>query len=219
MQYHAPMPWDVVHITEAVADHLRRRAEADDAEHAVYGIDHLDELGLHPLIQQGLREADYGVHPEQRYPSDRAARRRSEGKRCDIVLTPDGRSLMDPHAETTLFEPPDAVVLEAAFWLEIKTVSQFTTEGPFRGYSGELLQPVSQDVKKLANDPLIYHGGLMLVLFTADEQTARHDLAVWEQRTLRRGYAVAPPIVRGFALNDRLGNGHCAVALYQIRRL
>jgi len=214
-----PMAWDVVHITEAVADDLRRRAAADDEEQAVYGIDALDELGLHPLIQTALRDAGYGVHPEQRYPSDRTARRKSEGKRCDIVLTPNRRPLMDPTAESTLFEPPDAVVLEAAFWLEVKTVSQFTTDGPFARYSAELLQPVSKDVKKLSNDPLIYHAGLLLILFTGDEPTAKHDLAAWERRTLDRGYAVAPPIIRDFSLNDRLGNGHCAVGLYQIRRL
>jgi len=213
------MAWDVVHITEAVADYLRQRAAADDLEQAVYSIDAMDELGLHPLIQQGLRDAGYGVHPEQRYPSDRTARRKSEGKRCDIVLTPDDRSLMDPHAESTLFEPPDAVVLEAAFWLEIKTVSQFTTDGPFARYSAELLQPVSKDVKKLSGDPVVYHAALLLVLFTADEPTAKHDLATWERKTMDKGYAVAPPIIRDFPINDRLGNGHCAVGMYQIRRL
>jgi len=213
------MAWDIVHITEAIAEGLQARAQADDLEQAVYSIDALDELGLHPLIQQSLRVAGFGVHPEQRYPSDRTARRKSEGKRCDIVLTPDERDLMDPHAESTLFEPPDAMVLEAAFWLEIKTVSQYTTEGPFARYSAELLQPVSKDVKKLSGDPLVYHAALLLVLFTADEATAQHDLTTWERKTLDRGYAVAPPIIRQFPINDRLGTGHCAVGTYQIRRL
>jgi len=206
-------------MCEAVAGGLASRAKADDEEQAVYSIDALDELGLHPLIQGSLREAGYGVWPEQRFPSERGGRRKSEGKRCDIVLTPDWRALMEPDAEATLFEPDDAVALEAAFWLEVKTVSQFTTEGPFAHYGKELLQPVSRDVKKLAGDRSIYHAGLLIVLFTADERVAVHDLDAWEHRTLRRGYPVAPPIVRRFALNDRLGNGCCSVALYPLRRL
>lgn len=213
------MAWDVVSICEAVAGGLRDRAEADDLEQAVYSIDALDELGLHPLIQRSLADAGFGVWPEQRYPADRTSRRKSEGKRCDIVLTPNGRALMEPDVEATLFEPADAVALEAAFWLEVKTVSMFTTEGPFARYSAELLQPVTHDVKKMAKDGALYHAGLMLVLFTADQQIAHHDLAAWERRALERGYAVAPPIVRGFALNDRLGNGWCSVGLFPVRRL
>lgn len=213
------MRWDAVTICEAVAEGLTAQARADDEAQEVYGIDALDELGLHPLIQRSLQAGGFGVYPEQRFPADRGARRKREGKRCDIVLTPDGRPLMEPDAEATLFEPADAVPLEAAFWLEVKTVSQFTTEGPFPHYAKELLQPVSHDVKKLAGDRSIHHAGLLLVLFTADEPIAAHDLAAWEHRALQRGYPAAPPIVRRFALNDRLGNGCCSVALYPIRRL
>ncbi len=213
------MPWDLVHIAEAVSDHLVRRAAADDAEQAVYGLDILEELQLHPLIHEALREAGYGVWPEQRYPGDRTGRRRSEGKRCDVVLTPDHAPLLDPDAERTLFADRNACPLEAALWLEIKTVAQFTDQGPFKRYSAELLQPVSQDVKKLAGDRLIYHAGLLLVLFTQDQVTAAHDLAAWERRCLDRGYAVAPPLTRPFDLTDRVGNARCSVALFPIRRL
>lgn len=213
------MHWDGARIVESVAEALRRRAEADNVEQAVYSIDGRDELELHPLIQDALRGAGFGVWPEQRYPGDRTHRRKSHGKRCDIVLTPHGRALMEPDAETTLFEPPDAVVLEAAFWLEIKTVSQFTADGPFARYSAELLQPVSQDIRKMAGDRGIFHAGLLIVLFTADEATALHDLAAWEARVLKRGYPVAHAIIGGFDLQDRLGNGRCTVALHPVRRL
>jgi len=215
------MSWDLVHITEAVADGLQRTAEADDAEQAIYSLDALDELGLHPLIGRSLEAAGYGTHPEERYPSERGNRRRkrSEGQRCDLVLTPDQRPLTDPNAEATLFTPTDAVCLESAFWLEIKTVAQFTTEGPFPHYSKELLSPVSKDLRKLAADRLIFHAGLLLVLFTADEATAAHDLDAWEQSCLRKGYPVAPPIARHIPITDRLGNAHMAVALFAVRRL
>lgn len=206
-------------IVEAVAGELQGRAAADDLEQAVYSIDALDELGLHPLIQRGLRTAGFGVWPEQRYPADRTRRRRSEGKRCDVVLTADDRPLLEPDAEATLFADERAVPLEAAFWLEIKTVAQFTTEGPFGGYSGELLQPVTHDVKKMARDPWLFHAGLLLVLFTADQMVAEHDLRTWERRALDRGYAVAPPVIRAFEINDRLGNGCCSAALFPVRRL
>ena len=42
-------------IADAVAAGLTRQAEQDDAEHAVYGFDAKDELGLHPIIQEALR--------------------------------------------------------------------------------------------------------------------------------------------------------------------
>ncbi len=213
------MGWDTASIVEAVAAHLRARAEADDIEQAVYSIDAMEELQLHPLIQAGLREQGWGVWPEQRYPSDRLSRRKTEGRRCDVVLTPDGRPLVDPDAETTLFEPADAVPLEAAFWLEIKTVAQHTTEGPFPRYAAELLQPVSRDIKKMASDRWLYHSGLMLVLFNATAEIAEHDLHAWQQRVGQRGYPIATPTQRGFALNDRLGNAWCSIALFPVRRL
>ncbi len=220
MQYHPNMQWDVVDIVETVSAGLLGRARADDEEQAVYGLDAVEELQLHPLIHDALRMGGYGVHPEQRFPSDRTRRRRkSEGKRCDIVLTPNERPLGDPDAADTLFAAPDAVSLETAYWLEVKTVSMFTTEGPFHRYSAELLAPVSKDIRKLAEDRLIFHGGLLLVLFTVDQAVADHDLTTWLDRCTQRGFPVAPPIVRGFELTDRLGNGWCAVALFPVRRL
>jgi len=214
------MRWDVVELCEIVAGGLHRRAVEADEEQAVYGIDVLDELQLHPLIQQPLRNAGLGVHPEQSYPSDRIGRkRRSEGKRCDIVLTPDERVLVDPEAEATLFEPPDVVPLESAFWLEVKTVSQFTTEGPFPHYSNELLSPVRDDVRKLAQDGLIYHAGLLLVLFTESDVVSKHDLQLWEMRCAQKGYPIASPTVRDFGITDRMGNALCTVALFPVRRL
>jgi hypothetical protein len=215
------MAWDLTDIADAVAGGLMRRAAADDAEQAVYSIDALDELGLHPILHESLRAGGYGVWPEQRYPSDRAPRRsKSQGQRCDVVLTREvEQTLVDPDAEQTLFAPPDSLPLEAAFWLEIKTVSQFTTEGPFAHYGKEMLNPVSRDLRKLAADRLIFHAGLLLVLFTADEQTARHDLNAWLLRITRKGYPVAPAAERHHPITDRLGNGHLAVALYAVRRL
>lgn len=214
------MLWDVCEILDAVTGGLIRAIRAYEQEQAVYGIDALDELRLHPLIRRSLCEGGFGVWPEQRYPSERGPRRsKSEGKRCDLVLTPDGLPLIDPDAEATLFAPEAAVPLEAAYWLEVKTVSQFTVEGPFARYSAELLSPVSRDIRKLAQDRLIFHAGLLLVLFTADRTVAEHDLRAWEARCLEKGYPVAPPLVRHIPITDRLGNTHLAAAVFPVRRL
>lgn len=214
------MRWNVSDIVDAVGEGLVRAARDRDQEQAVYGLDVLDELRLHPLILSSLREAGFGVWPEQRYPSDRTARRsKSIGKRCDVVLTPDGRPLLDPDAERTLFGDEEAVVLEAAYWLEVKTVAQFTVDGPFGRYAAELLSPVSQDIRKLSRDRLIFHAGLLLVLFTADRATAEHDLRAWEIRCLAKGYPVAPPVTRHIPIADRIGNSHLSVAIFPVRRL
>lgn len=211
------MPWSPDDIADAVHASLAARARQDDLEQAVHGFDALDELGLHPLLQQGLRAAGYGVWAEQRYPSDRERARGGQGQRCDIVLTPDGEPLRQPLAKGTLFDTVDGCDPEQAYWLEVKTVAQFDTAGPFRRYSAELLAPVAADVRKLWHEPLIYHAGLLLVLFAADGDIAEHDLAAWHRRCLDRGYPVAAPAVRGMAISDRIGNSFCAAALFPVR--
>ncbi|MEX2216959.1 MAG: hypothetical protein WD768_22800 [Phycisphaeraceae bacterium] len=216
------MLWSPASIADAVYEGFRNRAAQDDVEQAVYGFDSLDELGLHPLVHQSLRDAGYGVFPEQRYPSAWENPKQSEGLRCDVVITaePPGKAgigLRDPRLRGTLFDTLEAVEPEEAYWLEIKTVSQYTSEGPFKGYSRELLSPVADDVKKLWADPFIFHSGLLLLLFTESQEVAEHDLLAWHDRCLKRGYPVASPAARGFAISNRIGNGWCAVAVFGVR--
>jgi len=211
------MPWPTSNIADAVEAGLLRCAKDADLEQAVYGIDALDELGLHPLIHEALRGHGYGVMPEQRYPDDRHKTKRSEGLRCDIVLTPDGLPLRDPLIKGTLFDDQPAADPDAAYWLEVKSVAQFETSGPFPHYSAELLSPVVKDIKKVWSDGTIRHGGLLLILFTQTQETAEHDLAAWHTRCLDRGFPVGAPAVRGFAINDRIGNAWCAIAVFGVR--
>ncbi|MHC4764723.1 MAG: hypothetical protein ACYTF2_06420 [Planctomycetota bacterium] len=171
---------------------------------------------MHPLLAEGLRRAGYGVFGEQHYPSAGRRRRDSEGERCDLVLTPGGRGLHDPGREPTLFDPPDAVPLDEAFWLEVKVVCQFTIEGPNRHYASQLLSTVREDVSKLNRNPGIVHSGLLIILFAEDRRTVRHDLAQWLDRCLQRGLPVGAPSIRTFQITDRLGNGVCAAALYPV---
>lgn len=213
------MRWSFSDIADAVYAGLRQRARQDDLEQAVYGLDTLDELRLHPIIQQALREAGYGVWPEQRYPGDRLRDHRSHGQRCDIVLTPppEALPLRDPLVKGTLFDDQPACDAQSAYWLEIKTVAQFETSGPFARYSTELLAPVAEDVRKLWNDSGLFHGGLLIVLFTQSREVAEHDLAVWHDRCLRRGFPVGPPALRGFPITDRIGNAWCQVAMFGVK--
>jgi len=211
------MRWHPSDISDAVAAGLKQRAEADDAEHAVYGFDALDELGLHPVIHNALHQDGWGVWPEQRYPGHWHKTKRSHGLRCDLVLTPDGRPLRDLSVRGTLFDNGESVDPEAAYWLEIKTVAQHETSGPFARYSAELLSPVMKDVKKIWSDGVIQHGGLLIVLFTEDQETAEHDLAVWHERCLRKGFPVGQPAVRGLGVTNRIGNAWCSVAVFGVR--
>lgn len=214
------MPWSPADIADAVYQGLAQRAAEDDLEQAVYGFDALDELGMHPIIQKSLADAGYGVWPEQRYPGDREKlRKKSHGKRCDIVLTHDGLPLRDPQIKSTLFDKPNAVDFEDAYWLEVKLVAQFETTGPFKRYASELLSPVAGDIKKLWNDPHIYHAGLLLILLTHDKATSEHDLLTWHRRCLERGYPVGAPAARELRITERIGNGHCTAAVFGVRGL
>ncbi|NBC10868.1 MAG: hypothetical protein GVY24_03925 [Planctomycetes bacterium] len=214
---HRVVRWHTADIAEAVEAGFVKRMAEDDAAHEVYGIDALDELGLHPIITQALTDAGYGAWREQRYPGHWHKTKKSHGLRCDLVLTPDGLPLRDPQIRDTLFDATPAVDPEAAYWLEIKTVAQFETGGPFKRYSAELLQPVANDVKKIWSDGVIRHGGLLIVLFTASQETAEHDLAVWHERCLKKGFPVGPPTVRGLPVNDRIGNAWCTIAVFGVR--
>ncbi|MEM9345637.1 MAG: hypothetical protein AAGB26_03365 [Planctomycetota bacterium] len=211
------MRWHPPDIADAVAAGLTCRAKDDDTEHAVYGFDALDELGLHPVIQQSLSDAGYGAWPEQRYPGHWHKVKRSEGMRCDLVLTPDHKPLRDQTVKDTLFDTGEAVDVQAAYWLEIKTVAQYETSGAFKRYSAELLSPVMKDVKKIWSDGVIRHGGLLIVLFTESQEIAEHDLAVWHERCLRKGFPVGVPAVRGLPISDRIGNSWCSVAVFGVR--
>ncbi len=211
------MKWFPADIADAVEAGLAEQARLDDQEHAVYGFDALDELGLHPILQETLRHAGFGVWAEQRYPGHWHKTRRSEGLRCDVVLTPDGLPLRDEAVRGTLFDDGSAVDPQSAYWLEIKAVAQHQTDGPFKRYSAELLSPVAKDVQKIWSDGVIQHGGLLIVLFTQDQATAEHDLAAWHERCMRRGFPVGPPAVRGLPITDRIGNAWCTVAVFGVR--
>ncbi len=196
--------WSWSALADALAAGLARAADAIELEQAVRGLDSWRELDLHPVLGGGLRDAGFGVLHEQRFPRDRHQRKRSAGARCDLVVTPDAATPLDEDA------PGDAL------WIEVKVVAQFGEEGPHRGYARALQTPVWGDVRKLARDPAIVHGLVLLVLFTADAVTADHDLDVWCARAVERGLHLWPRVQRALPIGDRLGNRLCTVALFPL---
>jgi hypothetical protein len=196
--------WSWSALADALAAGLARAADAIELEQAVRGLDACGELELHPVLQAALRDAGYGVFPEQRFPRDRNRRKRSAGARCDLVVTPDAGM------------PLDEAALGEALWIEIKVVAQFQRLGPNRSYARALQAPVWNDVKKLAGDPTIVHGLVVLVLFTADATTADHDLDVWRTRATERGLHLWPRVQRSLPVGDRVGNRLCTVALFPL---
>jgi len=210
--------WSIADIADALEAGLTAEARRIEDEQAVHGLDALDELGLHPILHQSLRDHGYGVHPERRYPNDRSKRKKSHGERCDIVLTPDGRPLCEPDAVATLFDPADGLALDEAFWLEIKVVFQYGPEGPNRTYSTDLQTPIRKDLAKLAKDTAIRHAAGAIVLFSSDQTVADHDLGVTVQRLIERGIRIGTPYFRRVPIGDRLGHRLITVALMPVAR-
>jgi hypothetical protein len=193
------------------------RFEADTARaQAVSGIDSMDELDLHPHIADALEAAGFGVHREVQYPAARHGRNKAKGQRCDLVLTPEGLPLHDPNAAATLFDNPDAVDLESAFWLEIKTIAQFLETGANGSWSNELLSTVRDDVAKLDADDGIRHSALLIMMFAQSDEVVDHDLGVWQDRCLSQGFPIGAPWMRRVPLLDRLGNTVCRLAIYPV---
>ncbi len=235
--------WSNAEIAQSVARALQGHAGALDAEHAVRGLDGLKEVQLHPVVAAGLAETGIGVWREWPFPTPHARPGSPahpmprDRERCDLLLSPAGVGPpADPialqaqrnEAASSLFasqaladfDESDAPDPEDLFWLEIKSVGQFViVEGaqrPNGQYSSELVE-AGRDLQKLESDPGITLGGLVLIHFTADKQTAEHDHAMVLNRWLDRGWPVRTPEVEGFAITDRIGNTWCSVVLTPIR--
>lgn len=233
--------WQGFDAAMVISSGLERHERALAAEQAVRGLDAKRELELHSFIASACEDAGFGVLREVAYPTLGEATKHSARPRCDVVLTPmPGQLLVDAltrkretHAAAgTLFagvaaeahpnEAADgaAVTADACLWIEIKTVAQTAyTHGvpvPNRGYGSELVQSLRTDLDKLAADPEIRDGVVVLVLFTLDERTARNDLVAAANRCLDHASAIASMSTCSFAISDRAGNGCCTVAAFDV---
>ena len=230
--------WSIDEIAQSAADGLSRADSALLAEHAVRGLDTLDEAALHPILAEAFGQAGLGVLREWPFPSPSKRRPKfSERERCDLVLLPEaGLRLLDPvlrdieaeALEGTLFaSTADRLFSEAgvepneAMWLEVKTTGQFTTRegvpGPNTRYTTELVRLPAQDMRKLARERAIAHAAVLLVLFAQDEATARHDLGAAVHRWLDEDAPIRTPTLRVVPLTDRIGNAVAAVCVVPVR--
>lgn len=238
MTGYAAFVWSIDELADAAAAGITDADLALREENAVRGLDHLDEIDLHTVIESGFLHADLGVLREHPFPSPTKRRpKASERERCDLVLLPEpDLRLADPEsrlaeqedAEATLFAaaaerlvtPADLEPTEA-FWIEIKTTGQFVARDdvpqPNRRYTTELIRAPAADIRKLAREPMAVHAAVLVILFAADEATARHDLGVAVHRWLDDGLPIRSPAIRAVPIDDRIGNSVAAACLVPIR--
>lgn len=114
--------WSADAIADAMIDALQARECELCAEQAVYGLDTLTEVEIHPLLASGLERAGLGVLREYPYPHEWQSKIASsksrtglpehrDRRRCDLVLTPSpGQRLDDAlRAERTRREEAERV--------------------------------------------------------------------------------------------------------------
>lgn len=226
--------WDIRQLVETATGGMRAAESRRVHEQAVHGIESLDELALHDVLAEAFASAQFGVEREWPYPGDVMRRpTRAQRERCDLVLTGHvGETIIDPvvvakerdAAAGTLFADaawsaprPAGCDPGDAFWLEVKTLGQFAyasgVPGPNPGYGSELTRALREDLSKLAREPMLRHAASLLVLFTADEETALHDTTVALHRCVDQGIAFGSPVSASFPIADRIGNRCCSVFL------
>jgi hypothetical protein len=231
--------WDPERLLEITIESLAAWDRCASDEQAVYGLDSLDELGLHPVLAQGFEAAGYGVYRERVYPGEVERRHKGNARaRCDIVLTRDPSApLLDPVQELltldaasgTLFEPiaesmgagEHVTEVGDAFWLEIKAVGQFGigmgVPGPNGSYASLLVTGPAGDVLKIASEPMINAGAALVILFAQDERTARHDLTRMCHTLIDHDLPIGDPRIGVAPISERVGHSVVAAGLVPVR--
>ncbi len=214
--------WDLRAVVEALADGVRTESNRLDQEQAVRGVDALDEVALHALLRDGLTDAGFGVCTEQRFPTGAVRRRRSEGERCDLVVTRSpGARLLDPLLAGTLFAD-DGIGPAHALWIEVKLAAQFAiidgVARPNPRYSAQLLTAVQADIRKLHREPGITDAAVCVVCFTEHRETAEHDLTACAHRCLDKRLPIGAPHIKTLPITERIGSAWCAIGLFPVTK-
>ncbi len=203
---------------DEVADAFQRvlaRAEADlRLEQAVYGLDAMKETKLQALLAERLIVDGFcNVAREQHYPSEVALKRPSR-RRCDLVLTPPGRTLFVSDA-VDLFTPPDACPPPQAHWLEVKCAYQFKEGGRSHGgYGDQWRNATVRDLAKMEAEPLIREAGLALLVFTAGREVLEKDLELFEDVLARKEVLAGFRQVRTIDILERNAHTTATLALW-----
>lgn len=186
------------------------------------------------------REIPYPGDDAERARADDTPGSDRDRVRCDLVITPSPADrLADPvhahrriaRAAGTLFEPiaedietratTDHTEPADAFWLEIKVVGQTRyRQGvpvPNPAYGAELVAGPIADAEKLADDGVIQHAAITLVVFTAHEDIARADLATVTHRLFDKHLPIGSPSIASGPIQDHAGNAAVTVAVFPLR--
>jgi hypothetical protein len=207
------LQWDFSTLADRLGQ-IVQQAEADlRLEQAVYGIDAKEELELHRVLAQGL-EAHYEVAREVHYPST-MGKKLTHRPRCDLVLTPKGRSLRLDSSPPTLFDAPNLCTPAEALWLEVKAAYQFR-EGQVRhsGYGPQWRNNTIADLRKMEADLLIHEAGLLLIVFNESEEILTKDLDLFERLLIEKEVLAGFRQVRSTPILERMGHRLCTIALW-----
>lgn len=230
---------DARRIAEIGAGAIARAERELAAEQAVRGLDALDEREVQEIFADGFERDGWGVVREAPYPTPPSRRaHRALRDRCDLVLLEDPGSRLSDAVEVAMREDERSATLFAeiagaeaevaatdpreAAWIEMKTLGQFTCRdgvpGPNRTYASDLVRGPAADARKLASDPMIERGWIVIVLFAAEEAVGRHDAGVAAHRMLDVGAPISSPAIECTPIADRIGNGVCVVCVFGVRR-
>lgn len=186
-------------LADVAAAVLAAEADARAREQAVTDVDGLLERSLQDLLADGFAARGFLVERERRYPIHEARRRKSEGLRCDLVLSRPGAAS------------------DEGVWLEVKRAAQHVELSASAGFGGRLHRAATTDIAKLAADVGVRRGALLLVVHAADAHAGEAAVTTWAHRCLDEGLPIELPYVRQLPLMNRMGNAVSTLALVPVR--
>jgi hypothetical protein len=208
-----PLRWDFVDFVERLRQLLESAENELRLEQAVYGLDVRDERQLQSLLADRLKP-HYEVAREVHYPST-VGKKLTHRQRCDMVLTPLGRTLRLDSAPPTLFDAPNLAAPEDGLWLEVKIACQFREGGVHHpGYGGQWRNAVVEDLRKMEAEPRIREAGLLLIVFNESAAVLEKDLELFEDVLAQKEVLAGFRQVRSIPILDRIGHKLCTAALW-----
>lgn len=200
-------------MADRIGDFLRQAEDRIRLEQAVYGLDALEEVRWHPLLEEGLKK-HYEVSREVHHPSS-AGSKLTHRRRCDLVLSPKGHPLRLDRSPPTLFDPAEPTEPERALWLEVKVAHQFhSAEQRDARYGSQWQKGIIEDLLKMDREDRIHQAGLLLVVFNESAEVLDKDLELFEVLLAQKEVLAGDRQVRSVGIWDRMGHRVCTAALW-----
>ena len=208
------MQWAMDEVADSLERVFRQSEENLKLEQAVYGLDAMKETAVQDLLGRAINDDGFATAArEVHYPSDLGKKRPSR-RRCDLVLTPPGRPLLQAD-EANLFTPTDACPAEQALWLELKLAHQFAEGGRNHGgYGQQWRQATVKDLQKMETETRVREAALMLLVFTAGADIAAKDLELFEDVLAMKQVLAGFRQTRQIEIVERNGHTHLTIALW-----